>query len=29
MVVNRFDFAIPGLYFRIVNNKFNFKKKES
>ena len=28
MVINGFDFAIRGLYFRIVNNKFNLLKKE-
>ena len=27
--VNGFDFAIRGLYFRIVNNKFNLFKKRS
>ena len=27
--VNGFDFAIRGLYFRIVNNKFNLLKKRS
>ena len=26
-VINGFDFAIRGLYFRIVNNKFNLLKK--
>ena len=29
MVINGFDFAIRGLYFRIVNNKFNLLKKRS
>ena len=28
-VINGFDFAIRGLYFRIVNNKFNLLKKRS
>ena len=28
-VINGFDFAIRGLYFRIVNNKFNLFKKRS